>query len=88
MKPSRLESRLREAFRLRRHRTHQAGLTLSPYGDDSLSRIRNCSSTAVGELVRECVLKWVRFSRQFGGLAKVDSGFDYAASFSACSSIA
>ena len=30
----------------------------------------------------------VRFPRQFGGLAKVDSGFDYAASFSACSSIA
>ncbi len=32
--------------------------------------------------------RWVRFSRQIGGLAKVDSGFDYAASFSACSSIA
>src|SRR5680860_311784 len=32
--------------------------------------------------------RWVRFPRQFGGLAKVDSGFDYAASFSACSSIA
>ena len=41
MKPSRLESRLRKAFRLRRHRTHRAGLTLFPYGDegdDSLSR--------------------------------------------------
>ena len=28
------------------------------------------------------------FSRQIGGSAKVDSGLDYAASFSACSSIA
>jgi hypothetical protein len=26
--------------------------------------------------------KWVRFSRQFGGLTKMDFGFDYAASFS------
>jgi hypothetical protein len=28
--------------------------------------------------------RWVRFPRQFGGLAKVDSGFGYAANF-ACS---
>ena len=33
-------------------------------------------------------MKWVRFPRQFGGLAKVDSGFDYAASFSCSLSIA
>jgi hypothetical protein len=32
--------------------------------------------------------RWVRFSRQIGGLAKVDSGFDYPASFSDCSSLA
>ncbi len=32
--------------------------------------------------------RWVRFLRQFGGLAKVDSGSDYAASFSCSLSIA
>jgi succinate dehydrogenase/fumarate reductase-like Fe-S protein len=26
--------------------------------------------------------RWSRFAGQFGGLAKVDSGFDYAANFS------
>ena len=32
--------------------------------------------------------KWVRFSRQFGGLAKVDLGFGYAANFSSSACIA
>jgi hypothetical protein len=32
--------------------------------------------------------RWVGFRRQFGGLAKVDSGFDHAASFSVVGSIA
>ena len=32
--------------------------------------------------------RWSRFPGQFGGLAKVDSGFDYAASFSCSLSIA
>jgi hypothetical protein len=29
-----------------------------------------------------CKERWSRFLGQFGGLAKVDSGFDYAANFS------
>ena len=32
--------------------------------------------------------KWFRFSRQFGGLAKVDLGFGYAANFSSSACIA
>ena len=33
-------------------------------------------------------LRWSRFPGQFGGKAKMDSGFDYAASFSSVSCIA
>jgi hypothetical protein len=33
-------------------------------------------------------LRWSRFTGQFGGKAKMDSGFDYAASFSSLSCIA
>ncbi len=33
-------------------------------------------------------LRWSRFPGQFGGKAKVDSGFNYAASFSSFSCIA
>jgi len=32
--------------------------------------------------------RWSRFPGQFGGLAKVDSGFDYAASFSSSACVA
>jgi DNA primase len=34
------------------------------------------------------VLRWSRFPGQFGGLAKVDSGFDYAANFSSLACVA
>jgi sulfur-oxidizing protein SoxB len=34
------------------------------------------------------VERWSRFARQFGGKAKMDSGFDYAASFSSVSCLA
>ena len=33
-------------------------------------------------------MRWSRFPGQFGGKAKMDSGFDYAASFSSFSCIA
>ena len=33
-------------------------------------------------------VRWSRFPGQFGGLAKIDSGFDYAASFSSFACIA
>jgi hypothetical protein len=36
----------------------------------------------------ELKLRWSRFTGQFGGKAKMDSGFDYAASFSSFSCIA
>jgi hypothetical protein len=32
--------------------------------------------------------RWSRFAGQFGGLAKVDSGFDYAANFSSFACLA
>jgi hypothetical protein len=34
------------------------------------------------------ILRWSRFLGQFGGKAKMDSGFDYAASFSSVCCIA
>jgi hypothetical protein len=33
-------------------------------------------------------LRWSQFPGQFGGLAKVDSGFDYAANFSSLACVA
>lgn len=39
-------------------------------------------------LFRVLIQRWSRFPGQNGGLAKVDSGFDYAASFSSSLSIA
>jgi hypothetical protein len=40
------------------------------------------------QLRRLRVLRWSRFTGQFGGQAKMDSGLDYAASFSSFSCIA
>ena len=65
-------------------------ILMAPIGLYDLSRTPlslkiNGAKAKVELLVKQ---RWVRFPRQFGGLAKVDSGFDYAASFSACSSIA
>jgi hypothetical protein len=36
----------------------------------------------------EALQRWSRFAGQFGGLAKVDSGFDYAANFSSFACLA
>ena len=36
----------------------------------------------------EVCQRWSRFAGQFGGLAKVDSGFDYAANFSSFACLA
>jgi ribosome-associated translation inhibitor RaiA len=38
--------------------------------------------------VDDLAVRWSQFPGQFGGMAKVDSGFDYAASFSSFSCIA
>jgi hypothetical protein len=46
--------------------------------DDRLDQLRN----------QRVSLRWSRFTGQFGGQAKMDSGLDYAASFSSFSCIA
>jgi hypothetical protein len=55
-------------------------------------RLDRCKSVAAGlELtywLRSSIQRWSRFPGQNGGLAKVDSGFDYAANFSCSWSIA
>jgi len=54
--------------------------------EEILRFIKSLARTAATDApVREHRLRserWVRFPRQFGGLAKVDSGFGHAASFS------
>jgi hypothetical protein len=42
----------------------------------------------MGLMIWESEERWSRFAGQFGGKAKMDSGFDYAASFSSFSCIA
>ena len=55
------------------------------------------SASTLGKALATCdkvqedqfvLLRWSQFPGQFGGMAKVDSGFDYAASFSSFSCIA
>ena len=44
--------------------------------------------SAAGPYSRVKGQRWSRFAGQFGGLAKVDSGFDYAANFSSFACLA
>jgi hypothetical protein len=41
-----------------------------------------------GAVICDLGLRWSHFPGQFGGLAKVDSGFDYAANFSSLACVA
>ena len=47
-------------------------------------------ATAIGKSAKKYAYqkRWSRFAGQFGGLAKVDSGFDYAANFSSFACLA
>jgi uncharacterized protein YdcH (DUF465 family) len=49
---------------------------------------RNIYSIESGEEPTTDEERWSRFAGQFGGLAKVDSGFDYAANFSSFACLA
>jgi hypothetical protein len=40
------------------------------------------------QILLGCTERWSRFPEQHGGLAKVDSGFDYAANFSSFTCVA
>jgi hypothetical protein len=53
-------------------------------------RIKKSISYDLKEVVVALVVdeRWSRFAGQFGGLAKVDSGFDYAANFSSFACLA
>ena len=51
----------------------------------------HCKSESIyrsDEIRCEVGQRWSRFPGQFGGLAKVDSGFDYAANFSSFACVA
>ena len=54
------------------------------------SRLADYRNVLEGASPREAAYKkrWSRFAGQFGGLAKVDSGFDYAANFSSFACLA
>jgi hypothetical protein len=49
---------------------------------------RACKDAYLHEVALGRDKRWSRFAGQFGGLAKVDSGFDYAANFSSFACLA
>jgi hypothetical protein len=55
---------------------------------DSVVLIIVASGNSTSINLQRYDVRWSRFPGQFGGKAKMDSGFDYAASFSSISCLA
>jgi hypothetical protein len=58
------------------------------YGSGDDARTRHAAKSTFCDRYHIVNERWSRFAGQFGGLAKVDSGFDYAANFSSFACLA